>query len=314
MIKQNLPNGIYLDWNIFQDIKLSRKNGLQLKQCINTLKYKRLVFPYSYSHIRDLSRSNEKYYEEDFNFIEELANNNCISYREENTDMFFSIIVKNPRELMNICKNTLSVLPEYKATENSVFPIYKVNTDKLKESNILIPFLKKTDGEMNLSVFTEMINSLKDTLFSDYQLQKQFRNSFQEVVSLGNPAFSFIKDLAFYKHLFSNEQDIEKYFKDIVSSFLSLSRKTIETIKFGELITTSFYILDFFPSFQDKISSKNTINNSSTDAEHALYATSCPFFISNDEHTLKKAKVVYSTFNISTKVLSSSEFLDIFGC
>ena len=64
MIKQNLPNGIYLDWNIFQDIKLSRKNGLQLKQCINTLKYKRLVFPYSYSHIRDLSRSNEKYYEE----------------------------------------------------------------------------------------------------------------------------------------------------------------------------------------------------------------------------------------------------------
>lgn len=40
---------------------------------------------------------------------------------------------------MNICKNTLSVLPEYKATEYSVFPNYKVYTDKLEESNILIP-------------------------------------------------------------------------------------------------------------------------------------------------------------------------------
>lgn len=303
---ENTDRIIYLDWNIFQDIKQNR-NADDLKGVLNGAKRKNYVCPYSYAHIRDLSRcSNEDYLENDLKFISEFCDNYCLFYNYEDGEKFY-IENKNPKEVMDHLKK------QCVATDINhngfLFKSYKVDMSKISESNFLFPYLKKNGCIMSCSLLDEIVVDMYPSIFDNVQMQKNFKNSLQEIIQIGNPGFLQMLDFPFYKYFFSNKQIIMENFSDIFNTFLSLSGKNEQNIKFGEKITTASNMLDFFPAFSEKITKKNNINNITTDSEHLWFGTGAKYYITNDRKYNEKIKFLYKYFNVKTKVYMKEEFV-----
>jgi uncharacterized protein YutD len=47
------------------------------------------------------------------------------------------------------------------------------------------------------------------------------------------------------------------------------------------------------------------------DSNHAFFASYCHYFVSDDKRTREKTKVVYHLYQLKTKVIDSSEFIDL---
>jgi len=105
---------------------------------------------------------------------------------------------------------------------------------------------------------------------------------------------------------------LEKYnFFDIVNSFLSISGKEFNSIPIGERITTSYRILDFFPSFSERLNKRNNQSNISIDSDHLFFASDSSYLICGDEKMIEKAKIIYKLCGVKTRVLMPAEFMDI---
>ena len=67
------------------------------------------------------------------------------------------------------------------------------------------------------------------------------------------------------------------------------------------------------PLFKEKMKKgKNTLDNIIRDGNHCFYASNGQFFISEDEYTRRKTSFLYGTYNIKTKVVSESDFMNHF--
>ena len=298
---------IYLDWNVFQDIKQNRScDGLQ--ELIIAAKKNGFKIPYSSAHMRDLSRStSEKYIIEDLNFISSLTNNYCVGYG--NTDeSAFQYLKHDPKDILSTF-NLKKVNSESNNNCQLEFEQYEVDLNKLSSDNILVPYLKENNSVMSMSVVNKFANDFFNSYYDNPQQQKLFRKSFQEICQLSNPAFVFLMETPLYKHIFSDTATISREFNSIVNSFLSMSGKSLESIPYGEKITTSYNILDFFPAFSERIDKKNNIKNSTTDAEHVFLGSSAQYFVASDKKIIEKAQVLKANFNITTKFYLKEDFI-----
>lgn len=297
---------IYLDWNIFQDIKQNR-NADELKSILNDAKRKNYVCPYSYAHIRDLSRcSNEDYLQEDLKFISEFCDNYCLFYNYEDGEKFY-IENKNPKEVMdNLKKQCVATDINH---NGFLFKSYKVDMSKIPKSNFLFSYLEKTGGIMSSDLFCYIVKDMYPAIFDNVQMQKNFKNSLQEIIHIKNPSFQCMLDFPLYKYFLDDKKVIIDNFSKIFNSFLALSGKNEQNIKFGKKITTASNMLDFFPAFSEKINKKNNINNIATDSEHLLFGTSAKYYITNDKKYNEKIEFLYKYFNVKTKVYMKEEFV-----
>jgi hypothetical protein len=306
----NTKKVIYIDWNIFQDIK-QKRSCEGLAEILTDAKKKGYIIPYSYSHIRDLSRcKNDDYIKEDLNYISTITDNWCVGY-DENNDSSFMFKKNNPEDLLkkfneNFSKNNDK---EWQPTI-FIFAPYKVDTSKISKENILAPYLKKYNDIMSPDLINNFICDFYSKFYDDHKEQKSFRSSLKEIISLNNPAFVQCLDMPLYKYLLSDKDIIKENFMEIFESFLALSQKSVKTIPHGEKLTTSYNILDFFPAFSERIQKKNNIKNISTDAEHLFFGSSSKYFIGGDNKMLEKANIVYRNFNISTKVYHKDDFIN----
>ena len=57
---------------------------------------------------------------------------------------------------------------------------------------------------------------------------------------------------------------------------------------------------------------KETFKNTTEDAFHAAFASTCSFYVINDKKSYKKTKQVYDRLNINTLVLKPDEFLEYY--
>ena len=75
-----------------------------------------------------------------------------------------------------------------------------------------------------------------------------------------------------------------------------------------ELFTSLYLTLNLSGFFSDK---NRNLQNIYTDSEHAYYASSCDFFVSNDSRLREKTDAIYRQYNIQAKIISSDELTTI---
>lgn len=312
---------VYLDWNVIQYMKHST-----IKDSINGSKFYELIkklsgkyqFPFSEGHLKDLAVSfkpeNKKYIDEDLNYINQLAdgyalcmgeNENLLITDDVNIHTFFNEIV-------------------FEVVDEPFFDIvgksYNVDMKKLPKDNLFQPFLELNNGVLNSSVFKNSLSKIWSSI-DDPEFYKLFREQISKLKYRFNGTDTILNQRSkYFKNLlplldFMVTKDvpvIHENFDSIINSFLSINGRKIENMTEGEKIEIAYMLLDFHPSFRDKINKKNRPSNIYRDVKNLFFASQAKYYVTEDQATLKKARFVCEVLNIKVKVVTMSEFTSKF--
>lgn len=305
--RKRIQKSIYLDWNVFQDLIQGRKS-VRLMENLEAAKNKGFITPYSYAHMSDLARcGNPDYVENDLRHVERIAGSkyiamaiDCLNIRVEKVS---PQIILNEVRLHNDGNPNLTDTPK-------IITRYKVAIEQIPEGNFIRPYLSRFNGYMCQELMDSLVDDLKEKGLSDYNLQRDFRNSFAEIVKIGNPASVGLLETPIFKYLLASKAEIEENFIEILDYFLGITGKSIGTIDEREKFTSSYGILDFFPVFKEKIDKRNNMNNMLTDALHVFIASKCSMLVCGDDGLVDKAKLLYRIFKLPTKVHHVKTFIE----
>lgn len=76
-----------------------------------------------------------------------------------------------------------------------------------------------------------------------------------------------------------------------------------------EALSLSYALLDIHPLFQEKMNSKNKLDNMVRDLKLICYASSGEYLITEDKKCYEKAKFIYQVYGYKTKVVKINEFI-----
>lgn len=296
---------IYMDWNIFQDLIQIRKSP-RLAENLDAGKAKGYALPYSHAHLSDLLRcSSLEWVKKDLDQVTAITDSWCVGPLKDGSRFVLDRI--QPHLVYEaMAKEPQQAVPN---SSNLQFPPYTVDVSKLSADNVIRPYLQQSNNLMSPAVLQRLINDILERGLDDHKLQKNFRESFTEVVRLNQPNNNEIAGWPIYQYLLASAEEIEHNFMTIFRSFLSIDGKSLETISEEDKIRTAYGILDFFPAFKEKIERKNNLNNMITDGLHVYIAAQCAYYICGDRKSVTKAKVVYRAFGIPTKVYYVDDFI-----
>jgi hypothetical protein len=305
--RNRICKSIYLDWNVFQDLIQERKS-VRLTENLEAAKNKRFIAPYSYAHMSDLARcGNPDYVQSDLQHVEKIADSKYIDILSDCSNVR---VEKVPPKIIldevRLHNRGSPTLPD----SLKDFPRYKVAIKKIPEGNLIIPYLNKFDGYMCHELINLLMIDLIEKGLDDYNLQRDFRNSFIEIVKIGNPSSVGLLQTPIFKYLLASKTEIEENFIEILDYFLGITKKSIDTIDEREKFTTSYGILDFFPVFKEKLNKRNNMNNMLTDALHVFIASKCSMLVCGDDGLVDKAKLLYRIFKSPTKVYHVKTFIE----
>ena len=256
----------------------------------------------------DLARcGNSDYVKSDLQHVEEITSGNYIKIASDYSDVRVEKLP--PQIVLEEVRQNNSSNPDLPVTTIG-FPTYKVAVEQIPKGNLILSYLQRFDGYMCQELMDSLISDLKEKSLSDYRLQRNFRNSFIEVIKIGNPAAANLSETPIFKYLLASKEEIEENFVEILDYFLSVTGKTIETIDEQEKFNTSYGILDFFPVFKEKIDKRNNVNNMLTDALHVFIASKCSMFVCGDDGLVEKAKLLYRIYGVPTKVYHVTAFIE----
>ena len=297
----------------------------------------RFFKPYSTSHISDILSSfkegdeqQNKRIERDLNFISELTSNYFLSnngkevvldiahpedyYKQRVDEMglfanfsFDSIFrgLENNESLgglLRVYSQLLKQMPLDDALK-SAFD----NPDSTKHMEDLLPGLKDnlTMGGF-FDTFGKLFNSLNTS-----DKYKDLRNIVQNGLGIKRDKIYDSKN---------PYEIIEQSYKKLGIGMDVLNEKNANNDKYGPKwfneITNEYIQLDMYGYQEDRVNvdkgRKETFKNTTEDAFHAAFATTCNFYIVNDEKGYKKSKKVYEKLNINTYSVKPFEFVEYF--
>ena len=301
---------IYLDWNIITHLKDEQNSDLFAFLLENKNKF---IFPYSKAHIKDLLVSkdaNNNYYEQDFQLLAEICEHHLLEHEHNiNNPYPYKCYPKDYLEIKNaeleLFSSGFSKCTFYKfLDENGLNPDYFMSIlKKEKIEPFVIPLINKTIG--NLADLFSLMFEYGPTLFNDKKTPKQIQSYIQTTTN----------DSQYRKIQGSNSTNIFKVldaalFPQTNKNFVELIENPIaERSKSNlELFTSLYLTLNLSGFFSDK---NRNLQNIYTDSEHAYYASSCDFFVSNDSRLREKTDAIYRQYNIQTKIISSDELITI---
>ena len=316
---------IYLDWNVVKYLRENR-NGQEfhddeLKALLVKLR-NRYVIPFSLYHVQDrlvnYNPDYEKNVSDDLSFFENLAEQNCIGWSDSKNDFE---IVKVPISAcrVEVENEKKKKLPVHPITE--MMPEFKVDMSKINKSHPLYEFLESHQAKVNAQNMQELLESFYESIFDDGLLYKKFRNYVgTHKEELLNPPPENQCDLLYFLHR-SCAPYIQSF--DYDSAQLLMNWDTIAKSWFGfnygsavpleVLLSHGYMLLEGHPLFHDKINkSKNNLSNIHRDSNHLFFASKADYLISEDKHFREKAKFIYQVYDVKTKVVSETEFLERF--
>ncbi|MCK5686636.1 hypothetical protein KAJ27_21040, partial [bacterium] len=147
-------------------------------------------------------------------------------------------------------------------------------------------------------------------LITDKDYYKDFRKS------IGESGFRLETNSANW-----NEEEVVDKIDDYMSNF-GVEMDFLEYVKASlrhmkkdinryDIFTTAYLMLDMMGYKSDRLRKPaDNMQNIQKDGEHAFYGAHCDYFITIDKNLKKKAKVLYSKFNISTKVFTPEEMIN----
>lgn len=284
---------------------------------------------YSTSHIGDIaasdqSDSNRANIESDLEFIEKLTDGYCVY----NTGSEVVIERRNPSELYE---------------ERTEFSEIR----KVFEPGALDKILDELDPEI-ASLVVSAIEPLKNLpiddvfkeAFENPQTAPQMRRFLPDLENNYSPGGVFNAFLNMFTRL--NENEDYKNLREMVQQGLKINRNRLfdankpyqmienayekegivlpnipdndkNAPKWYNELTNEYIRLDMHGYQEDKVSidkgRKQTFRNTMEDAFHTAFATTCDFYITNDDRNYKKAQTVYEKLQINSLVMKSDEFV-----
>ena len=316
---------VYLDWNVMAQIKDG--NHQELKDIL--IDNKKLLKPYSTSHISDILSSfkdDEKQkvlINEDLEFISKLTNNaflfndgkNIIldfalpkeyyQQRLDERDFYKDISIdglfgryENDELLGGLMKPYLNLLKQLPL--DNIFKETFENPEASRQMETLFPGLKENptiDGFFK--AFGEMYRNLNED------------DKYKDLRKIVQSGLGINRDKIFDSN--KPYEILQDKYKQISSSNIQSSASDKHAPKWFNEITNEYIRLDMHGYQEDKVNvakgRKETFKNTTEDAFHAAFASTCNFYIINDKKSYKKTIQVYQKLKINTIVLKPDEFI-----
>ncbi len=315
---------VYLDWNIYSYLR----NADNEHTSITTLKKNlqkhsdQILIPYTAAHLTDLKQSakserGKAELPQDLKFLQSLTNGNCIihDYIKKVTyssridaEKYFNLIAedrKNSFDLFeNLFKDTLTselselgkrIIQQFKSTPS---PINR------EDQNFWPPkhaWLKEIfDGDNMLDVLNGFMK-LMQSYQSDPNKYRTIRNISIDELKVG---FDYTQENDPINKISNNllKSTAKKSFFEFADQIIKAFNKNQQPSIF-DTFTIYYILLDFFGYYRDRV-----FNNLVQDSHHAYYGAHCDYFITEDDNTYQKAKILYQHFHINTKVCKAHDF------
>lgn len=319
---------IYIDWNVMSQMK----NGHNSEFFLIISDNEKFLKPYSSSHLGDISASSQELsnienIDSDLDFISRLTQNYCLFHVEGKT-VFRNI---PPRDLYIQDSNLsqlLDVLRIEPLSENldeesrnfqellnkqitlfkntPIDEVFQKSFENPETAHLMRSFLPELEGNYTqvglLTAIFGMIERMnKNTAYKD------LRENLQSGADLK-------RDQIF--HSTSPYELIDKAYKK--KGILAKPKRPAHDFAspwFTE-ISNEYIALDMHGYQEDKISvkrgRKQTFRNTMEDAFHTAFASSCDFYITQDQRNCKKANAVYEKLHINTIAMSADNFLILY--
>jgi len=311
---------ILLDWNVIKYLKEPRPGKYSdsiMKESIESLRDK-YYFPFCESHLRDLRQSFKQGYEDkvndDLDFLQELSKGvmvlpneslNCLakySVRE-----YFNIILEEP-------PRSIELIPKFHSST-------LIDMDKLGEEHPLRPLLMKTGGILSSESFYKWLSEMFETFFDEpdtYCKTRAYVEKNYEELCSGNTTEPYGKLLMectkpfFESFKIKTKDELSLVWKNVVHSWLRMNFPNSSPHPLEEL-SVSYSLLDIHPLFQERMNSKNKLDNMVRDSKLICYASSSEYFVTEDKKCYDKSKFIYKVYGYKTKVVKIEEFVRRFS-
>lgn len=315
---------VYFDKQIYSN--LFKKKNEKYSTLLKKIEQRNFLICYSHALLLDLKNDKTDFKYKELDFIETLVGDNYISYHA--LDKVTSAYLAKPREAFYDVENEstdidfeeifnfdTSDLPESQrklidsAKEvifNTDFDLNFIDQDSFPKENkeLFSKLFPKTSSSLNLkdamNYFLDFINVLNE----DKTAYKGLRKLSDGYIN--NEKFKIDTDEIDFNNELKNSLLKKTFLEHIEQTVNPTGEKAVSRYDF---YTNSYLNLDILGI--SKESSKNVrFRNLMNDAFHSYYGAYCDYVISEDIGFLKKTKVLYKLFNISTKVLNSEEFIE----
>lgn len=250
------------------------------------------------------------YYEQDFQLLTEICEHHLLEHEQKiNSPYPYKCY---PKEYLEIKSAELELFCSgfSKCTfynfldENGLNPeIFMHILSHEKVEPFVIPVIDKAINSI-ADIFSVMLE-YGPSFFNDEKLPKQIQDYIQKATDKsqynkiqGSKSTNVFKELDTVTVPQTNKTFVEL----IESPIAERSKSNIE------LFTSLYLALNLSGFLSDK---KRHFKNIYTDSEHAYYASSCDFFVTNDSRLKEKASAIYNHYNIQTKIISSYELNSI---
>jgi hypothetical protein len=317
---------VYFDKQIYSNLfKLNQEKYITLSKKIEQRNF---IICYSHALLLDLKNDKTDFKYKELDFIESLVNDNYISYHALNK--VTSAYLAKPREAFEDVEN--------ETTEIDFEEIFNFDIDGLSNEEKQIiksarEMIFNTDFDMNFidkNSFPEEHKELFSKLFPEVKSSLNLKDAityFMDFIDTLNEDKSIYKQLRNLSSAYLNNKKFEINYNEIdfndelknsalKKTFLEHIEQTInpngkKDVSKYDYFTNSYLNLDILGI--SKESAKNVkFRNLMNDAFHSYYGAYCDCVVSEDIGFIKKTRVLYNLFNISTKVLHVDEFIEFY--
>lgn len=315
---------IYLDWNVI--VQMKNNFHPELKEMLQP---SRFLMPYSTSHIGDILASFKEDHEQqalinnDLEFLSQLSQNNCLA----NDGKEIKLDYRLPKDLF-----------DDRVSERDLFKNFSL--DKMQEifqGDETIKGLGKffIDSMRNIPLDKAFTDALKnpesakhlDTLFpglSENPTMEGFFKSFGEMFTRMNESEGY-KDLrkmtqsglGINRDQIFNSNDpysiIDKTYGNLNFDPKSFAQKDKYSPDWFNEISNEYLKLDMHGYQEDKVNTtkgrKETFRNTTEDSFHAAFASTCNYYVINDNRAYQKTIKVFEKLNLNTLIFKPEDFV-----
>jgi len=320
---------VYLDWNVMAQMKGGYQNDL-FKALSNKDKF---FIPYSTSHIGDILSSysedieQKKRIEKDLEFITSITDNLCLS----NNGKQVTLDKSDPKILFQqrvddkdfMTDFSLDTLDEMFSENELTKGIGKALVSLLKSIPLDDTFKEAIENPESGKYLNQMFPELKEN-----PTMEGFFNSFGKMYQNLNEKEDYKilrevtqKGLGIKRDKIFNDDNpynlIDKAHNKLGVSLDKYIDNSKNAPEWYNKIANEYLMLDMHGYQEDTVrvkenKRKETFKNTTEDAFHSAFASTCNFYIINDNKSYKKTKQIYERLKINTVVFKPDEFLEYY--
>ncbi|KIC00091.1 hypothetical protein OA93_00285 [Flavobacterium sp. KMS] len=320
---------VYLDWNVISQMK--NGNHTELNDII--FDNPKFLIPYSTSHIGDIFSSfnetekQKELIQLDLEYLSKLTKDHCISNNGKEIILDFTPpfdLFSQRVELKDTFKDiSLDGLSEMFSQDESTKEIGEMYINSLKSISLGEEFIQALENPETAEQMDKLFPGLKENptmegffqSFSKMNIALNENDDYKHLREIVQDGFGINRDKIFnleepYK-LIEKEQKNKGF---AIDGYIDNSKNAPEWFN---KVSNEYILLDMFGYQEDNVNvkkgRKETFKNTTEDAFHASFASTCSFYILNDKKSYNKTKKVYEKLSINTIVLKPDEFVDYYN-